>query len=211
MTNGNQAVAFDATKLGQTHVVWIQATRQTDLIYQGNANTFDADNKPYYFVPDGSSAPQKREIAAQTLEGIRNLVQADLNTSFRGAHLFAGTDPTTPPFVTDLAGLVGPYQGSAREMSVDIDETRSVTSGLVGSSISQGAAKTDLFSVIDAAAAAARTGDGHALAKAYADLRDAFTRAAQAQMRVGISLAAVAAHQPHLIDRRLALLMNSLT
>ena len=66
VTNGNQAVAFDPTKLAQTHVVWIQATRQTDLIYQGNANTFYADNKPYYFVPDGSSAPLKREIAAQS-------------------------------------------------------------------------------------------------------------------------------------------------
>ncbi|MGE3767497.1 MAG: OmcA/MtrC family decaheme c-type cytochrome [Kofleriaceae bacterium] len=66
VTNGNQAVAYDATKLDKTHVIWTQATRQTDLIFQGNANTFEADNKPYYFVPDGSSAPLKREIAAQS-------------------------------------------------------------------------------------------------------------------------------------------------
>ena len=160
----------------------------------------------------GSARTQgEREIAAQSLEGIRKVVLADFNTSFRGAHLFAGTDSATPPFVTDLAGAVGPYQGSPREMLVDIDETRAVIVGLVGSSISQGAAKADLFSVVDTAAAAARTGDGDALAKAYADLRDAFTRAADAQMRVGISLAAVAAQHPHLIDRRLALMMNSLT
>ncbi|MGE0404266.1 MAG: hypothetical protein AB7T06_46585, partial [Kofleriaceae bacterium] len=66
VTNGNQAVAYDATKLDKTHVIWTQATRQTDLIFQGNANTFEADNKPYYFVPDGSGAPLKREIAAQS-------------------------------------------------------------------------------------------------------------------------------------------------
>jgi hypothetical protein len=153
----------------------------------------------------GSATPQgEREIAAQTLGGIRNLVLADLNTSFRGAHLFAGNDSTTQPFVTDPAGVVRPYQGSAREMSADIDEARSVTSGLVGSSISQGAAKTDVFSVVDAAAAAARTGDAHALAQAHADLRDALTRAADAQICIGTSLAAIAAQQPHLIVGRLA-------
>lgn len=65
VTNGNQAVAYDPTKLGQTHVVWIQAMRQTDIFYQGNANTFYADNEPYYFVPDGSTTPIKRQIAAQ--------------------------------------------------------------------------------------------------------------------------------------------------
>lgn len=66
VTSGNVAVAYDPTKLGETHVVWIQATRQTDLIFQGNANTFYAGNEPYYFVPDGSTTPGKREIAAQS-------------------------------------------------------------------------------------------------------------------------------------------------
>ncbi len=66
VTNGNQAVAYDPTKLGQTHVVWIQVTRQTDLVFQGNANTFYAGNEPHYYVPDGSAAPIEREIAAQS-------------------------------------------------------------------------------------------------------------------------------------------------
>ena len=64
--NGPVAVAYDPTKLGETHVVWIQASRQTDLVFTTNANTFASANQPYYFVPDGSSAPGKRELVAQS-------------------------------------------------------------------------------------------------------------------------------------------------
>jgi len=64
-TNGPIGVAYDAAKLDETHVVWIQATRQTDLLYQLNANTFYAANVPYYFVPSGNGTPVVREIVAQ--------------------------------------------------------------------------------------------------------------------------------------------------
>lgn len=59
------AVAYDQTKLDATHVVWLQATRQTDLVFQTNANTFSADNAAKYFVPSGASEPLDREIVAQ--------------------------------------------------------------------------------------------------------------------------------------------------
>jgi OmcA/MtrC family decaheme c-type cytochrome len=63
--NGPVAVAYDAARLGETHVVWIQASRQTDLVYPLNANTFDADNQPSYFIPSGSGTPLVRELVAQ--------------------------------------------------------------------------------------------------------------------------------------------------
>jgi OmcA/MtrC family decaheme c-type cytochrome len=63
-TPGAIAVAYDATKLAETHVVWIQAARQTDLIYTTNADTFYAANESHYFVPDGSGAPLEREITS---------------------------------------------------------------------------------------------------------------------------------------------------
>jgi OmcA/MtrC family decaheme c-type cytochrome len=63
--NGPVAVTYDPTKLDETHVVWIQSTRQTDLVFQTNANTFSAANEPLYYVPSGSSAPAVREIVAQ--------------------------------------------------------------------------------------------------------------------------------------------------
>jgi OmcA/MtrC family decaheme c-type cytochrome len=62
---GARAVAYDATKLAETHVVWITAGRQTDLVFTTNANTFFAANQSFYFVPDGSGTPVKREIVGK--------------------------------------------------------------------------------------------------------------------------------------------------
>jgi OmcA/MtrC family decaheme c-type cytochrome len=66
ITNGPVAIAYDAAKLGETHVVWIQVSRQTDLLFTLNANNFYADNEPYYFIPNGSGTPLKREIVAES-------------------------------------------------------------------------------------------------------------------------------------------------
>jgi len=63
---GVQAVAYDASKLDETHVIWIQVTRQTDLQFTINANTFYAADEPLYYVPSGTGTPQVREIAAQS-------------------------------------------------------------------------------------------------------------------------------------------------
>lgn len=65
-TNGPVAIAYDATKLGETHVVWIQVSRQTDAVFVTNANTFSADNQPLYFIPSGVGAPLTREVVAQS-------------------------------------------------------------------------------------------------------------------------------------------------
>ena len=64
-TNGPVAVAYDPTKLGETHVVWMQVTRQTDLVFQTNANKFYAANPSYYFIPSGVGTPLVREIVSQ--------------------------------------------------------------------------------------------------------------------------------------------------
>ena len=62
---GSAAIALDSTQLNQTHVVWIQVSRQTDEVFPTNANTYTTANESYYFVPDGSTAPSTREIANQ--------------------------------------------------------------------------------------------------------------------------------------------------
>jgi OmcA/MtrC family decaheme c-type cytochrome len=63
--NGAVAVAYDASKLNETHVVWIQTSRQTDLVFPTNANTFYAANQPYYFIPSGVGTPGTRELVSQ--------------------------------------------------------------------------------------------------------------------------------------------------
>jgi len=64
--NGPMAIAYDGSKLDETHVVWIQAARQTDLVFQTNANTYYAANQPYYYVPSSAATPGTREIVAQS-------------------------------------------------------------------------------------------------------------------------------------------------
>jgi flagellar hook-associated protein 3 FlgL len=151
-----------------------------------------------------AKTPADREVAAQTLEGVRDAILSDLNTSFRGTHVFAGADSATPPFVVAPDGTVSPYQGSALEVGVDIGERRQVTIGFDGAAIAQGPAGVDIFGALDAAIAAARAGDGAGLAQALTDLGAAFERATTTQMRVGTSLAAIDAQRIQLSDRRLA-------
>ncbi len=63
--NGPVAIAYDPTRLDETHVVWIQASRQTDLVFPLNANTFSAANQPSYYVPSGNGTPLTRELVSQ--------------------------------------------------------------------------------------------------------------------------------------------------
>lgn len=153
----------------------------------------------------GSTASAgQREVAAQTLEGIRDALMGDLNTQFQGIYIFAGADSTNPPYVAGAGGTVSAYQGSTREVAVDIDKTRAVTVSFDGSAISSGGAASDIFAVLNSAAAAARAGDGAGLAQALNAIGAAFSRATEAQTRVGTGLANIEAQQPQLVDRRLA-------
>lgn len=146
----------------------------------------------------------EREVAAQALEGVRQAVLADLNTSFRGTYVFAGANSTAPPFVAASDGSIGAYQGATQEVAVDVGEHRAVTTGFDGSLISQGGAAADVFATLDAAIAAARAGDHAALEQARIDLQAAQDRATLVQMRVGTSLAAIDAQHVQLTDRDLA-------
>ncbi|HTL38951.1 MAG TPA: OmcA/MtrC family decaheme c-type cytochrome [Kofleriaceae bacterium] len=81
-TNGSVGVAFDATAMDETHVVWIQVTRQTDLAYQINANTFSASNVPYYFVPSGTGTPLERELVKpERCDSCHNKFKAETTAS----------------------------------------------------------------------------------------------------------------------------------
>jgi flagellar hook-associated protein 3 FlgL len=147
--------------------------------------------------------PVQLEAAAQTLEGIKQALVSDLNTSFNGAHLFAGAASTNPPF-TITGTTVSAYQGSTSEVSVDLDQTRTATIGFDGSAIAKGNAASDVFAVLDQAIAAARAGDNAGLSQAMAGLNGAFDRVSAAQMKNGANLSAIEALQGQLSDRRLA-------
>ena len=60
--SGSLGVVYDTTKLSENHVVWIQVSRQTDLIFPTNGNTYYTANYPYYFIPAGGTATPREII-----------------------------------------------------------------------------------------------------------------------------------------------------
>ena len=59
------SAAIDPAKAGQTHTIWIQASRQTDLDDPTNVKTFVAVNKEFNFAPNGGALPvARRQVVA---------------------------------------------------------------------------------------------------------------------------------------------------
>ena len=132
----------------------------------------------------GTTANQNaRDAAAARLQGLRDSLASDINTTFRGNSLFSGTQAQTQSYA-QIAG-VWTYQGDSASVSVDIDAGRSVAVSLDGQAIFKGSDPTDLLSTIDALVTAAQAGDQVALAAGMTDLGRAFDRATRAQSQVG--------------------------
>jgi flagellar hook-associated protein 3 FlgL len=130
----------------------------------------------------------QRDARARELEGVRDAVLRDLNTSFEGTHLFGGTASTTTPYVKGNNGVVSGYQGAAQEMSVDIDMNMDVTVAFNGEAVAKGSDADDVFVELDRAIVAARGGDAAGLDTAAAALQRAMDRVTLTQGRVGTSL-----------------------
>jgi flagellar hook-associated protein 3 FlgL len=151
-------------------------------------------------VQGSETTPAQRENGAQELGSLRDAILEDLTTSFRGTYLFGGASGTVRPFSKDNAGVVQPYAGSTREVTVDVDRNRPVTVGFNGDAIAQSNDPTGLFAAFESAIAAARAGDADALGVASNHLQSAFDRATQTQSSVGTNLRAIADHTARLED-----------
>ena len=155
--------------------------------------------------------PLEREAAAQTLIGLRDAILDDLNTSFNGINLFAGTASTTKPYES-VAGVIT-YQGSADEAEVDIADGRTVKVTYDGESIARGGAADDVFAVLDNLVAAILvcapvatdgiSSDQPAIDTALGDLRTALERVSTVQTRVGTQLRTLEELKPQLAGMKL--------
>jgi flagellar hook-associated protein 3 FlgL len=123
---------------------------------------------------------------------------------FQGAYVFGGAESNTAPFQKDASGTVLPYAGSTTEVSVEIDQNRSVRVAFDGSTITQGGAATDVFAVMDDLVAAARSGDNDALGQGIADLQAFMTRVVTIQSRVGADMNTAEDQQLRLSTAKLA-------
>jgi flagellar hook-associated protein 3 FlgL len=151
-------------------------------------------------VQGSETTAAQREAGAQQLASLRDAILEDMTTSFRGTYVFGGAAGTVRPYSKDTNGVVQPYAGSTREVTVDIDRGRPVTIVFDGSAIVQGTDTTDMFAAFEDAIAAARSGDAEAAHTASAALQRAFDRTSQAQSTVGTNMRAIQDHQNQLGD-----------
>jgi flagellar hook-associated protein 3 FlgL len=151
-------------------------------------------------VQGSETTAAQREAGAQQLASLRDAILEDMTTSFRGTYVFGGAAGTTRPYSKDINGVVQPYAGSTREVTVDIDRGRPVAIVFDGSAIVEGNDTTDMFAAFEDAIAAARSGDAEAAHTASAALQRAFDRASQAQSTVGTNMRAIQDHQNQLGD-----------
>jgi flagellar hook-associated protein 3 FlgL len=132
----------------------------------------------------GTTAGQNaRDAAAARLQGLRDSLADDINTTFRGRYLFSGAEVQTEPYA--LVGGVWTYQGDNTAVTVDVGQNRSVRTTLDGQAIFQGSDPTDLLSTLDGLVTAAQTGNQTALTNGMDALQRAFDRASRAQNQIG--------------------------
>jgi flagellar hook-associated protein 3 FlgL len=146
----------------------------------------------------------QREATAKELEGLRDSVFDDMNTTFRGTYLFSGGKGLTAPYVKNSDGSVSTYQGDGNNISVDIDRSRAVQVSLDGSEVAQGTAADDIFATFDKVIAAVRGGDQTAMADGLKALEAAFDRAVRVQSGVGANLNALDDQRSRLSEMKLA-------
>lgn len=145
---------------------------------------------------------QQRDAAALTLEGIRDSLVADLNTSFRGAYVFGGGEATTVPYAKVAGSWT--YQGDNAPVSVDIGPGQTVDVTLDGQAIAQGSDTTNILNELESLITAVRNGDQVGMAAGGAAIDRAFSRATRAQSGVGVDEQAIDERKAQITTTRLA-------
>ena len=140
----------------------------------------------------------QRAAIASDLEGIADTLLSDVNTSFGGRYVFAGTSTLTSPYARQADGSVSAYQGDANAVSLDIDRNRVVTVAFDGRALVQGADAEDVFACLASLAAAIRSNDQAGIRGGLDGLDRALDRAVAFQSRVGADLSNIDDEQSRL-------------
>ncbi len=153
----------------------------------------------------GTTATQaSREAAALTLEGVRDALVGDLNTTFRGTYLFGGTQATTAPYAK-VAGA-WTYQGDNTPVRVEVGAGRTVAIAVDGEAVAQGADPTNVLDELETLIVAVRAGDNVGIGAGVDALGRAFSRATRTQSQIGVDEQSIFEGQLQLTSARLAVL-----
>jgi flagellar hook-associated protein 3 FlgL len=125
----------------------------------------------------------ERAATAQNVRGLRESLVADLNTTFNGNALFAGTASNQTAYA--LVAGAWTYQGNSDTTRVEVERGRLVAVSIDGQSIVEGGDSIGLFTALDDLAAAIEAGDNAGVSDSIAALERAFDRAQRAQGLLG--------------------------
>jgi len=143
-----------------------------------------------------------RAAASQQIRSLRDALVGDLNTTFNGSSLFAGTVSNAPAYAN--VGGTWTYQGNASVAHVDVENGRSVSVSFNVQAIAQGSDTTDVFTAMDTLAAAIDAGDNTAIGTGIAALQRGFDRAQRAQGLLGSDETSVDAAKARLASLRVS-------
>lgn len=163
----------------------------TDTVLSDTIEQLEASQVSILAARGTIRTPEQREVSAQNLEQLRDAVLRNLNTTFRGGHIFGGAQGSTAPYSKNSSGVVSSYQGSTVEVSVDVSQEHEVAVVFNGESVAKGSDTTDVFTLFDQAIAAVRAGDETGMSNALGGLGRAVDRVTALQTRVGSSLRAI--------------------
>lgn len=145
----------------------------------------------------------QRDAAAQALEGIRDGLVADFNTTVRGVYVFAGAAATTPAYAKVAGSWT--YQGDATTVGVDIGPGQSVDVSVDGQGVAQGTDTSNILNELEALIVAVRAGDQVGMATGSAAITRAFQRATRAQSSVGVDQQTIEERKSQISSTRLGL------
>lgn len=175
-----------------------------DTVLNGVVDKLQQASVSTVSVRGNTATPVQREAAALALEGIRDSLVADLNTSFQGAYVFGGGEASTPPYAR-IAGS-WTYQGDNTPVSVDIGPGQTVDVTLDGQVLAQGGDPTNVLNDLEALIVAVRGNDQVGMATGAAALDRAFQRATRTQTGIGVDEQGIAERGLQLTATRLSVM-----
>lgn len=136
----------------------------------------------------GTVSATDRISLANEIDGIRDQVLSQANTTFHGIALFAGTNITEVPFVVDASNLSGiTYQGNSEVNQVLIGDGHAIPTGVAGDSLFMDPA-ANVFGALKGLSEALKGNDADSVATATNQVRAALTHISNLRVTYGSGL-----------------------
>ncbi len=136
----------------------------------------------------GTISADDRRSLANEIDGIRDQVLSEANTTFNGIALFAGTNVTATPFVIDSNSASGvTYNGNQRVNSVLIGDGHAIPAGVAGDALFMDPA-ADVFAGLNSLSQALKANDVDGVATATQAVREALSHVSNLRVTYGNGL-----------------------